>query len=197
VLNGGADNDTLVITGSTGLPTVDLSQTSDQTTNTDRATVTNFENVDASGATAAISITGSSVANILIGGTGNDTLVGGGGVDTLTGGGGADHFRFNALSELGDHIADFSGNAGQKDIIDLLGTAFGGVSWTAGNVLNETIYQGTDAATATLSGSQHFAYDSSTGSLYYDANGGSDASRVLLAILDNHATLTATDIHKV
>jgi T1SS-143 domain-containing protein len=196
VLDGGADNDTLVITGSSSLPTVDLSQTSDQTTN-DRATVTNFENVDASGATAAISITGSSVANILIGGTDGDTLVGGGGVDTLTGNGGADHFRFNALSELGDHITDFSGSSGNHDVIDLLNSAFSGVSWNGNNTLNETIYTGNDAATHTLGASQHFAYDSSTGTLYYDANGGGDASRMVLAILDNHAAIAATDIHKV
>jgi Ca2+-binding RTX toxin-like protein len=159
--------------------------------------VTNFENVDASGATAAISITGSSVANILIGGTDGDTLVGGGGVDTLTGNGGADHFRFNALSELGDHITDFSGSSGNHDVIDLLNSAFSGVSWNGNNTLNETIYTGNDAATHTLGASQHFAYDSSTGTLYYDANGGGDASRMVLAILDNHAAIAATDIHKV
>jgi hypothetical protein len=35
--------------------------------------------------------------------------------------------------------------------------------------------------------------------LFYDSNGGdaSGASRVLLAVFDNHAALAATDIHKI
>jgi Ca2+-binding RTX toxin-like protein len=194
VLNGGADSDTLVITGASGVPTVDLSQTSDQTTNNDHATVTNFENVDASGATTAISITGSDVANILIGGSGNDTLIGGDGVDTLTGNGGADHFRFNATSEAGDHITDF---AHGTDVIDLLHNVFGGSS---GAITSSDLIQVTDAQNpATIDmGSAHFAYQQSTGELFYDANGGgADASRMVLAILDNHAAIAATDIHKV
>ena len=137
--------------------------------------------------------------DILRGGGGNDTLIGGDGIDILQGGAGSDHFRFNALSELGDHILDFSGTGAQGDVIDLLGTAFGGVSWKGNGSLNETIYTGNDAATHTLGASQHFAYDQSTGTLYYDTNGGdaSSGSRMVLAVLDNHAAIQATDIHKV
>jgi hypothetical protein len=48
-------------------------------------------------------------------------------------------------------------------------------------------------------GSAHFAYNESSGQLFYDSNGGdaSGASRVLLAVFDNHAALAATDIHKI
>jgi hypothetical protein len=46
-------------------------------------------------------------------------------------------------------------------------------------------------------GSSHFAYQQSTGQLFYDSDGGSAANRVLVAVFDNHATVQATDIHKV
>jgi Ca2+-binding RTX toxin-like protein len=130
----------------------------------------------------------------LDGGKGDDTLYGGAGVDTQTGGDGNDHFRFNATSEAGDHITDFTSG---QDVIDLLNSAFGSVSWNGNNTLNETIYTGNDAATHTLGSSQHFAYNSSNGTLYYDSNGGGDGSRMVLAILDHHAAIAATDIHKV
>jgi Ca2+-binding RTX toxin-like protein len=55
-----------------------------------------------------------------------------------------------------------------------------------------------NASTADL-GSAHFAYNASSGELFYDSNGGdaSGASRILLAVFDNHAALSATDIHKI
>lgn len=151
------------------------------------------------GSSANDTLNGGPGNDILRGGGGNDTLIGGDGIDILQGGAGSDHFRFNALSELGDHILDFSGTGAQGDVIDLLGTAFGGVSWKGNGSLNETIYTGNDAATHTLGSSQHFAYDQSTGTLYYDTNGGdaSSGSRMVLAVLDNHAAIQATDIHKV
>lgn len=48
---------------------------------------------------------------------GADELIGGRGHDTLRGGGGADSFVFTALTDRGDHIADF--NAARGDTIDL------------------------------------------------------------------------------
>jgi Ca2+-binding RTX toxin-like protein len=144
-------------------------------------------------------VVGSSGHDVIDGGAGNDILDGGGGIDTLTGGSGADQFRFSALSELGDHITDFSGSeaGGDHDLITLLSAAFGGGS---GAIASNDLIQVTsvqDPATIDM-GSAHFAYQQSTGTLYYDANGGgADASRMVLAILDNHAAIAATDIHKV
>ena len=78
---GGADNDTLVVNGTA---TIDLSL-ADQSSG-DIANVTGFENVNASGSNAAVSLTGNSGANTLTGGTANDTLSGGAGNDTIDGG---------------------------------------------------------------------------------------------------------------
>jgi serralysin len=54
----------------------------------------------------------------LTGGDGNDLLVGGDGADSLSGGDGLDTFDYNALSEAGDTIADFTTGAG-GDVLDL------------------------------------------------------------------------------
>ena len=65
-------------------------------------------------------INGGAGADSLIGGDGNDTLTGGDGADTLTGGSGNGEknvFNYNATSEFGDTITDFTvGN--NKDAID-------------------------------------------------------------------------------
>ncbi len=161
----------------------------------------NVTATDGDGDPATGQITIHVAGNSVLQGTADADVLAAGLNTSLTGGDSADHFLFTSASATGTHITDFSGSTGvnhQNDVIELLGSIFSAASWTGDNVLNETIYQGSDAASKTLGASQHFAYDSSSGNLYYDANGGTaDANRILLAILDNHATLTATDIHKV
>ena len=65
---------------SNGAATIDLSR---PTRVGDTAEVTGFENVDASGSSAAVTLTGDGGANVLTGGSGDDTIVGGAGADTL------------------------------------------------------------------------------------------------------------------
>ena len=74
-----------------GAATINLSS-GDQSSG-DTASVTGFENVDASGSSAAVSMTGDGNANVLTGGSGADTIVGGNGADTLSGGAGNDTFN--------------------------------------------------------------------------------------------------------
>nr|WP_292610192.1 DUF5801 repeats-in-toxin domain-containing protein [Nitrobacter sp. 62-13] len=139
-------------------------------------------------------LNGGAGLDLLLGGSGNDTLIGGEGVDRLAGGAGADHFRFNATSEAGDHIVDFTHG---QDVIDLLNSAFGGGS---GAIATDDLIQVTGAQNPTTinMGNAHFAYQQSTGQLYYDPNGGAaDANRILLAVFDNHTAIAATDLHKV
>ena len=75
---GGANTDTLLVNRAA---TINLS-VADQSSG-DTANVTGFENVDASGSTAPVSLTGDGNANVITGGTGADTIVGGAGSDTL------------------------------------------------------------------------------------------------------------------
>jgi hypothetical protein len=105
---------------------------------------------------------------------------------------GASHFLFNAPSESAAHIVDFRHGT---DSIDVLLAGFTGLSGT-GAVASTDFVTSDNASTADL-GSAHFAYNTSSGELFYDSNGGDGASRILLAVFDNHAALAATDIHKV
>ncbi|MEG3440241.1 calcium-binding protein [Pannus brasiliensis CCIBt3594] len=71
-------------------------------------TLTGTANLNGTGNDNNNIITGNSGNNVLSGGAGDDTLVGGAGADTLTGGNGSDTFLYNALSDGGDTITDWS-----------------------------------------------------------------------------------------
>jgi Ca2+-binding RTX toxin-like protein len=129
-IDGGVGTDTLVIVGAVpgaaGSFTVNLSNSVDQTSasgSTERATVTGFENVNASQATGPVVLIGSAGVNTLIGGAAADTITGGGGADQLWGGLGADTFRFLTTADSNssgfDSIRDFT--RGEADRIDLSG----------------------------------------------------------------------------
>src|SRR5207248_1609748 len=97
-------------------------------------------------------------------------------------------------NEGGNHILDFKHGT---DSIDVLLAGFTGLSGK-GAAAGTDFVMSSNAATVDL-GAAHFAYNASNGQLFYDSNGGdaSGASRIVLAVLDNHAALAATDIHKV
>lgn len=127
----------------------------------------------------------------LNGGSGDDLLVGGLGSDTLKGGSGADTFRFDAPNEGMDHILDF--NAGEGDVIAILASAFG---LTAGTTAAGVF--GSDATSNAQSATERFHFDTSTHTLYYDADGaGTAAVAVALARLENGASLTEANIRLV
>jgi len=79
--DGGAGNDTLVL-NQTVATTANLSQTADQVTGV--GVNINFENIDGSGSTAVLTLTGDAGANILKGGSGADIISGGAGDDTIS-----------------------------------------------------------------------------------------------------------------
>lgn len=123
---GGSGNDTLVVTGAAA---IDLSNTLNHILDPNPpATVREFENVDASASSTAVSLIGSNtVASVLIGGSAADTITAGAGVafitgglggDTLTGNVGGDRFFFRSTAEAaGDTIDGASG----FDSIEVLG----------------------------------------------------------------------------
>jgi Ca2+-binding RTX toxin-like protein len=63
---------------------------------------------------------GFALGDTLIGGDGNDWLVGGQGNDILTGGGGDDYFVYNAITDAGDRIYDFTVGTDKLVFTDLL-----------------------------------------------------------------------------
>jgi Ca2+-binding RTX toxin-like protein len=140
--------------------------------------------------------------DLLFGNAGNDVLAGNRGNDLLVGGAGNDTFVFNsALDAVAnvDRIADFQASA--TDTILLSKGTFGGLTTagsSGGTTLQATEFQASaGAATATVGAGVHVLFDTSTGNLYYDSNGGDATSgRTLFATLDLPGltgTVDATD----
>src|SRR6202030_2531932 len=94
-IDGGAGTDTLVLAVSGGSSAINFSVTAAVAqTSGDTVTVTNFENVDASALSTALTVTGSSSANAITTGSGNDTIDGGGGLDVIIAGAGNDSVAY-------------------------------------------------------------------------------------------------------
>ncbi|AQR61207.1 hypothetical protein BZG35_05725 [Brevundimonas sp. LM2] len=183
-VGGGGGSDTLVLLGDAF---VNLGNSS--TSQIAGKSVFGFENADASGASAAVTLLGSQYNNVLTGGGGDDTLSGRGGRDTLQGGAGADTFVFDVLdsSTNRDVIADFS--AGQ-DRIGLDRSVFTGFADNAIVDAGAFVF-GDRARTA----DQHLIYNQGQGALYYDADGVGGLAQIQIATLSNHAALTAGDFY--
>lgn len=150
-------------------------------------------------------ITGNRVANRLRGGSGedtlmggrsNDTLVGGGsndillggsGHDTLTGGAGADSFVLHTPSARIDTITDFTQLQG--DLIVVSASQYGG-ELTTGFLSEDKFVIGSAAVDA----SERFIYNSTTGRLFFDADGIGTQRQVHLATLSTGLSLSSSDI---
>ena len=102
----------------------------------DLATVTNFQNVDASGlaATQLIAVTGTSGANTIIGGAGADIIDGGGGADIINAGAGNDTVTYHGTE------VSIDGGAGSDMLVLAVGTTVASV--------NFSVTAGTDQTTA-------------------------------------------------
>jgi serralysin len=135
-------------------------------------------------------LTGDSLTNVLVGGAGDDVLDGGGGRDTLIGGAGTDEFRFTtAISASGnlDTITDFRVFDGDKLVLDdtIFSALSGGVS--AGNLATNTTGRAADS-------DDYLIFNSSTKTLFYDADGSGSGAAVAFAVLTGVNTLRYDDI---
>ncbi len=116
----------------------------------------------------------------LAGGSGDDVLIGGAGRDQLTGGAGADVFVFNSALVVGanvDTLTDFSGG---DDTLRLDADVFG--AFTAGVAVTAAQYLAAPGATAAADALQRLVFDTSSGSLYYDADGAGGVAAIKFAI---------------
>ena len=122
---------------------------------------------------------------------GNNVMIGGAGNDTLIGGAGNDQFVFNASSEGLDQIYNF--HAG--DLIDVAAAGFGSHLAAGGantGVLDASHFVAN--ATGPTTTSQEFWFNTSTHTLYFDANGSAPGGQVAIAHLQNAYVLHNTDI---
>jgi Ca2+-binding RTX toxin-like protein len=113
------------------------------------------------------------------------------GNDTLTGGDGNDIFLFNkaAGSTNLDTITDFTSGA---DVVQLSKSIFKGFSTTG--TLAESAFYAAVGATSGQDASDRIIYNTTTGALYYDADGNGSGLAVQIAIVGSQPTIAYTDI---
>jgi Ca2+-binding RTX toxin-like protein len=141
------------------------------------------------------SLSGGDGNDTLIGEAGNDILNGGDGIDTHTGGVGADIFRFNSVlngSINVDRITDFNPTASTTttDLIQLENTGAGlfAALTTTGTLAASDFISGAAFASAT----ERIRYESTTGSLFYDADGNGAQASILFANLSTGLAINHT-----
>jgi len=188
VVDGGAGTDSIEFkTAATGALVVDFA--SGTITGSGSIAFTSIERVVAGNFNDVLN--GAAGGQNFAGQGGNDTLWGAGGVDTLWGGSGNDFFVFREMgSANADRLSDFA--AGQ-DKLQLDDAAFGAIGASGGFAAGDARFW------ASSSGAAHDAndrvvYNTSTGQLYYDADGNGAGGAQLFATLTTKPVLTATDI---
>ena len=129
----------------------------------------------------------------LNGGAGDDTLLGGGDfhTDTMTGGAGRDQFRFWAPDAGPERITDFLMDIDQLAFDDSSFTAIGA---TGDFVFQDPRFYAAAGATTAHDASDRVIYNTSTGQLYYDADGAGGADASFIATLSGAPQLKASDI---
>ena len=208
-LHGGSGNDTYVVTAgdilveakAAGIDTVRSALTWKLGANLEHLSLVGGNAVKGIGNAAANHLTGNNAANVLNGYAGadtlrglngNDVLNGALGKDTLSGGGGQDTFVFgHALSPANvDTIRDFSSGIDRIRLDDDVFKAL-----TAGTVLADEQFHAGAGATSAHDADDRIVYDTSSGALYYDADGINGAAATQFAILGTatHPTLAASD----
>jgi len=156
--------------------------------------------------------TGNKSANTIIGNSSNNTLNGREGYDTLTGGDGSDIFKFDTgiaakkvdgitLYTNVDTITDFASGTDSIALSAKIFTAykaeFASASKTGAEVdFSHSFASGAELKTAS-SADIHLIYDTSNGSLYYDADGSGLKAAIQFATLVGLPELTAWDLHVV
>jgi Ca2+-binding RTX toxin-like protein len=131
-------------------------------------------------------------SDTLIGRGGADALYGGSGNDVLTGGTRGDAFifgsRLNPTTNV-DHITDFAHDQGDKIVLSQ--QVMSALSWGGfiSSLAADAFFLGTHAA----DDSDRIIYDRPHGKLFYDTDGNGSHGKILFAILDNQASLHASD----
>ncbi|HVQ08006.1 MAG TPA: calcium-binding protein [Allosphingosinicella sp.] len=137
------------------------------------------------GGTTTINLTGNEFAQTIVGNAGANLIDGKGGSDVLYGLGGADTFAFTTALGAGnvDTLADFAAGTDKIGLDDAIFTAIGAT-------LNASAFV---IGTAAGDADDRIVYNSTTGALFYDADGSGAGAAVQFATLAPGLALTAGD----
>jgi len=137
-------------------------------------------------------MTGNAASQTLTGQNGNDTIAGAGAADTLWGGAGADVFIFREMgSANADRISDWASGSDKVQLDDSAFTAIGALgNFAAGDAR----FWAAAGATSGHDANDRVVYNTSTGSLYYDADGSGSGAAQLIATFAGNPAVAATDI---
>ena len=137
-------------------------------------------------------IVGTSGNDTIYGNSGNDWLEGRGGNDQLSGGGGQDSYVFREFGAANaDALAQFDTN---WDALRFDSAAFTGAGGVGHFAAGDVRFYSAAGATGAHDADDRFVYNTSTGQLYYDADGAGGADAQLVATVQGAAALNATDI---
>jgi Ca2+-binding RTX toxin-like protein len=218
-LIGGAGNDTYVVDGpgdravenvGEGTDTLQTSVTRTLEANVENLTLLGSSAISGTGNALNNIVTGNGAANTLSGADGNDTLRGGGGNDTLlggngndrlegrsgndslTGGAGTDHFVFLDAPSAGgvDRITDFV--RGTDELLFENG-AFTALGASGAMAAGDGRFRSGAGITTGQDSTDRLIYNTTTDSLYYDADGSGSGGSVLVATFAGDPALAATD----
>jgi Ca2+-binding RTX toxin-like protein len=138
------------------------------------------------------SIVGATGWDTLQGGDGDDRLYAGGWSDTMTGGAGADSFVFAETgSNNRDTVTDFQSGTDELLFDNATLTALGAnSSWAAGDAR----FWAAAGVTAGHDADDRLVYNTTTGNLYYDADGSGAGAAQVVATFTGAPGIVATDI---
>jgi Ca2+-binding RTX toxin-like protein len=137
-------------------------------------------------------MTGNSGKNYMEGRAGADTLAGGAGNDTLVGGTEGDFFVFGESGAANaDSITDFVSGT---DHIAFDDAGFAAIGAAGGFAAGDARFFAGAGATSGHDATDRVVYDTTTGNLYYDADGNGGGAAQLVATLTGHPAVAATDL---
>jgi Ca2+-binding RTX toxin-like protein len=134
---------------------------------------------------------GGAAADRLTGGAGDDRFYGRGGNDTLTGGPGHDTFVFDVAPGEGtaDLVVSFDGDA-----IELDGAVFSEIGRTGAFSWEDARFHAAPGANSAHDADDRVIYNTTTGQLWYDADGIGGSAAQLIAALQGAPALLAGQI---
>ena len=155
-------------------------------------TLTGTAAINGTGNTLNNTLTGNSAANTLNGGAGNDTLNGGLGNDILTGGTGIDYFDFTSVLNGATNVDTITDFNRADDFIRLDNAVMAGLGTRTGALSETAFFSGAGRAAAEDT-SDRIIYNTSTGDLYYDADGTGNSDAIKIALIGTSSSRPVLD----